>query len=297
MDKVLVCNKPEMSRDLADSVSKVLANGCVEPRSIPALFGRLQFAEAQILGRQGKLAMSCLRNVEKFSHSHVLDSREVAAFEELRRRLTQGRHRELVVFPSGFIKFLFTHEACEPVGEEVLATVGGVLYSCDELGTWSTCAFSAKVRSEVILQWKSAGKKQFIGPTELLAVVTARILSARFLNGARTFFFIDHSGVISACIKGNSKDESWRDLLLAFERADSEVPMLPWYARVPSISNPADAPSRGSCDFPKRGKFSLERPGDVICEGNRRISVAQAPSRFASPFARSLSFTCQGLRC
>ena len=242
MDKVLVCNKPERSRDLADSVSRVLSSGCVEPRSIPALFGRLQFAEAQILGRQGKLAMSCLRSVEKFSHCHVLESSEVAAFEELRKRLTQGRPRELVVFSQGSIRILFTDGACEPSGGVDLASVGGVLYSCSESGVWDTRAFSAKVRNEVIARWKAAGKKHFIGPTELLAVVTARVLWARFLDGARTFVFIDHSGVLSACIKGNSRDESWRDLLLAFERADSHVPMLPWYSRVPSTSNPADAP-------------------------------------------------------
>ena len=40
----------------------------------------------------------------------------------------------------------------------------------------------------------------------------------------------------------------------------------------------------------------LERPGDVICGGNRRISAVQAPSSSAHPFARSLGFTCQGLR-
>ena len=40
----------------------------------------------------------------------------------------------------------------------------------------------------------------------------------------------------------------------------------------------------------------LERPGDVICEGNRRIRAVQASSSWAHPFARSLSFTCQGLR-
>ena len=40
----------------------------------------------------------------------------------------------------------------------------------------------------------------------------------------------------------------------------------------------------------------LERPGDVICEGNRRIRPVQASSSWAHPFARSLSFTCQGLR-
>ena len=40
----------------------------------------------------------------------------------------------------------------------------------------------------------------------------------------------------------------------------------------------------------------LERPGDLICEGNRRIRAVQASSSWAHPFARSLSFTCQGLR-
>ena len=41
----------------------------------------------------------------------------------------------------------------------------------------------------------------------------------------------------------------------------------------------------------------LDRPGDVICEGNRRSRAVQASSSWAHPFARSLSFTCQGLRC
>ena len=40
----------------------------------------------------------------------------------------------------------------------------------------------------------------------------------------------------------------------------------------------------------------LDRPGDVICEGNRRSRAVQASSSWAHPFARSLSFTCQGLR-
>ena len=34
----------------------------------------------------------------------------------------------------------------------------------------------------------------------------------------------------------------------------------------------------------------LERPGDVICEGNRSTSAAQMPSN-------SHSFTCQSLQC
>ena len=127
-------------------------------------------------------------------------SRARLQHEELRKRLTQSRPRELVVFPQGSTRILFTDGACELSGDEVLASVGGVLYSCSESGVWDTRAFSAKVRNEVIARWKAAGKKHFIGPTELLAVVTARVLWARFLDGARTFVFIDHSGVLSACI-------------------------------------------------------------------------------------------------
>ena len=41
----------------------------------------------------------------------------------------------------------------------------------------------------------------------------------------------------------------------------------------------------------------LGRQADLICEGNRSISAAQAPSNSAHPVSRSLSFTCQGLRC
>ena len=98
-----------------------------------------------------------------------------------------------------------------------------------------------------------------IGPVELYAVVTARALWKKFLDGARALIFVDHSGVHAACVNGSSHDRLWRQLLTKLEIADS-VPMIGWYARVPSQSNPADAPSRGSCDFPTWGTLTREHP-------------------------------------
>ena len=101
-------------------------------------------------------------------------------------------------------------------------------------------------------EWASTGKKHLIGPTELLAVVVARATWQRWLDTQRAIFFIDHAGVLAAGIKGKARDQEWRRLLLALEKAD-EHPCLAWYTRVPSPSNAADPPSRGSVDFPVKG--------------------------------------------
>ena len=53
---------------------------------------------------------------------------------------------------------------------------------------------------------------------------------------------------MSACIKGNAKDFSWRTLLLKMEEHDELAPVIGWFTRVPSTSNIADGPSRGTFD-------------------------------------------------
>ena len=47
----------------------------------------------------------------------------------------------------------------------------------------------------------------------------------------------------SAAINGVSRETTWRQLLVLFERADSHGPCIAWYARVASQSNISDGPS------------------------------------------------------
>ena len=77
----------------------------------------------------------------------------------------------------------------------------------------------------------------------------------KIIDGQRVIYFVDHSGVLSAMIKGSSRDDLWRSLLLHYESFDSECPAIAWYARVPSKSNAADGPSRGGWRFPVVGSF------------------------------------------
>ena len=107
--------------------------------------------------------------------------------------------------------------------------------------------FGCKVPDKLVRSW-AEGRKHIIGQVELFAVVLARTCWSRYINGRRCIFFVDHAGVLNACINSNSIDSSWRSLLLHLEAADEEDPCLPWFHRVASKSNIADPPSRGNWD-------------------------------------------------
>ena len=62
-------------------------------------------------------------------------------------------------------------------------------------------------------------------------------------------FFIDNDSARFALISMNSPVEASADIILQVAKLDMIEPGLRWYARVPTVCNPADAPSR--LDFKK----------------------------------------------
>ncbi|CAE7364045.1 unnamed protein product, partial [Symbiodinium sp. KB8] len=64
---VRVSNKKSRSDGIATAIDEVMTKGSASPKELPSLFGRLQFAEAQILGRMGRLALHDLRELERSS--------------------------------------------------------------------------------------------------------------------------------------------------------------------------------------------------------------------------------------
>ena len=60
----------------------------------------------------------------------------------------------------------------------------------------------------------------------------------------RTFFFIDNEAARVSLIKGSSSNVHSDRLVWIFHDYDVECQSRVWIARVPSSSNPADAPSR-----------------------------------------------------
>ncbi|CAE7303252.1 SLC24A2 [Symbiodinium sp. CCMP2592] len=80
------------------------------------------------------------------------------------------------------------------------------------------------------------------------AVLTARKVFHQSLSGRYCVYFIDNDGVLLSYIKGTSSSKPMRDILLMWESLEMHAHTWAWWARVPSASNPADAPSRGELD-------------------------------------------------
>lgn len=68
----------------------------VKPRELPSHLGRLQFADMQVAGRSGRLAMHDLRQLGSADNSYVaLGESQVSALKLLRNRVTSGEPRKL----------------------------------------------------------------------------------------------------------------------------------------------------------------------------------------------------------
>ena len=205
------------------------------------------------MGRQGRLALADLRACVKVGGIVRLGPHAIDCFNNLKYRLTSGVPRTINACECDDVVYVFTDGACEPDGDAFRCTVGGVIYH--KLNSvWQTRYFGCVLPSALVREWSSTGKKHLIGPTELYAVALSRGLWRKFLDNRRVIFFVDHAGVLAACIKGSSRDQLWRRILLCLEASDA-TPALAWYTRVPSFSNCADPPSRGSGDFPVYGSL------------------------------------------
>ena len=84
MDAVKVSNKPDRAKSLATALCDIMASGKISVTEMPATLGRLQFAEAQILGRTGKLALADLRSYETRAGTVTLDDHQIDALSVLR---------------------------------------------------------------------------------------------------------------------------------------------------------------------------------------------------------------------
>eukprot|EP00971_Amphidinium_carterae_P332267 6466342-Amphidinium_carterae.1 len=93
------------------------------------------------------------------------------------------------------------------------------------------------------------------------------------LRGRRVVYYIDNEGARMNLIRGSSHSQGSAELLQAFLEEELKFPSMSWYARVPSKSNPAGAPSR-LCLQELRdilGEFSLlgaDVPESLVMLGN-----------------------------
>ena len=237
---ILISNKESRVKALSENIDAVIRAGVLKGSEVPKLFGRLQFAEHQVVGRVGKIALAELRSLEdNRCEQWRLDEAAVKELELLKYRLCSHPPRSLNFDDTKDTVFVFTDGACEPGADgSYVASVGGVI-----IGKSVKQYFGGTLDGSLVQRWMN-GKKHIIGLVELYAVVLARAHWDSYFKGCRVIFFIDNMAAMRALIKGYSSDKQWRDVLRRFEEYEMSQATYPWFARVPSDSNIADGPSR-----------------------------------------------------
>ena len=211
---------------------------------MPSKLGKLQYAEAQLWGRAGRLALADIRHAASLGKVTVeLDVRACKAVELLRSKLLSGRPRTISVSKKKMPVVIFTDGSLEYDNGKRVAGIGGVcILPCGHVEI-----FGAEVPQEILDDWtENDDKDHVIGLIELYAVLTALHTWSRHITLERVVVFVDNWPAVDALVKGVSTQRTWRDLLMTFEILDEKQQSLHWFARVPSSSNPADPPSRGT---------------------------------------------------
>eukprot|EP00435_Cladocopium_sp_Y103_P026443 s3298_g6.t1 len=229
--------------EILECIENILIDKSLIPFNLPSILGRVQFADGQLTGRAGRLAMADIREVGLTSKETVMLERDTLdALEFLKMRFMDNTPKTMSLRCDEHPVLLYTDGSFEPSAEGDKAMIGGVVI-CDD---FPCRVFGSHVPNELLDKWHAAGKEHLIGQIEMYAVVIARYLWRHVMQGRKVILFIDNWAVLDCYIPGTAKERTWRELLLCIEDIDFKHPCYTWATRVPSESNIADPPSRGS---------------------------------------------------
>ena len=174
----------------------------------------------------------------KENKRNVLNASERLALTFLMERV--GNARPLNLLPTSLCSWtVFTDGACEGA-EQRMGSVGGVLFAPD-----GKCVsfFGGEAPADIMAHLLSFSANP-IYELEIIPVLIAFAYWRHRFTGASVVFYIDNDAARSACIQASGATRHARSLMASVSHLEMECQCKAWYARVPTSSNIADAPSR-----------------------------------------------------
>ena len=234
---VTVSNKPGQLEDIERLLGVMATRGNGSLDLIPSLKGRLLFAASHVFGKCSQIAIQAIRQCETGS-GHKSDTATVVRLAERALDLLRSSGpRTVSLWSEQPPIVVYTDGACEADS----ITMGAVLV---DLSSGTREFFGCSVPEELVLKWRRSGRTQLIFFTEILPVLVAKKTWCEVLKNRRVFFYIDNEAAKAALIRGFSPLLDASDMLFEIFKQDVLLRCLPWYSRVPSKSNCADAASR-----------------------------------------------------
>ena len=237
-EQVVLKNIPERMTNIQELCEELLRQNSWRKHALDKLLGRCSFARTYVVGRPLNVPMAILYSAMAKDRVSVVPSPdELEAVKLIRQFALHSRPRTFPCKELGKPVLLYTDGACEADG----STFGSVLFD----GSSSAQVFEGRVPRELLHKWRRLNVRHAIAQVELLPVLLSLNTWKEKLLGVDLLIFTDNSSVKEALVTGSSKSLASRDLLVLIASILVELHVRLWIARVPSKSNPADAPSRG----------------------------------------------------
>ena len=210
-----------------------------------SLRGRMHWFESFAFGRVANGAVKILGDLAlRGTRTVALERRDVMSLRFLKERVLVAPPLKLT--PTCFLSWVvFTDGACEgPDGQKVGST-GGVLVN--PFGVLLQF-FGDKAPADLMELLLGRSKKP-IYELEVMPVLVAMMLWERSCQCSQVCWYLDNEAGRLAFLKAYGATEIADGLVDAFTRAEMELRIESWFARVASPSNLADAPSRGEDSY------------------------------------------------
>lgn len=251
---VKIDNTTSRKDDLKLMVENVLSHNALTSIDALKLRGRMQFTAGQLFGR---IARMCLNQVTQHAYpstKSTLEPETAAALKRYSNFLLSGKPRTITQSLDD-TWFVYTDASYEVVNGDPVSGFGGVLVYPEGQ---PVRYFSFEITGPDMKSINPNNKKTVIYECEFLAVSVAFDVWANDLAGKQVVFFIDNNAVRDSLIACKSSSKVASCLLEKILQDESESSIISWFARVPSKSNIADDPSRGSNEILDRQGCSLE---------------------------------------
>ena len=226
--KLTVGNKKSRVEELKRDAVRILDAGSISRHEAAAFHGRLNFAQGQLFGCIMKPAMQLL---SKWAERRCAkgDAKVLASvMTYIVTVLETAPPRSICVHDRRPPVLIFTDGAFEP--EDPHHAVGAGAVIVDDF---------TKTRPDLPC------RKQIIMHLELWPVLVTLLRLGKSLKNRRVLVFIDNNGARDALIKGTSPVDDVFPLLAIVSVILNAFSVSVWFTRVPSPSNPGDAPWRG----------------------------------------------------
>ena len=252
--KIYVKNKPSRLDDISDLVGSIISKQKIPTSVVETLKGRLLYASGHTFGKCTQLAVQLISKAAKSGPMVLVDDALKSVLQSALHTLVTSGPRKVSSWTGRPPILMFTDGACEEDGASV--THGAVLV---DFYTHRFLYFGDDVPMIWVDRWSASGKKQMIGQAEIFPILVAKKTWHSDLAFRPVLWFVDNSSAQAALVRSFSPVFDSYELLSMNAKLDVGLQALNWYSRVPSKSNPSDAPSR--LEFSE-----LDSLGYVRCE-------------------------------